>query len=363
MTWYYALGNERQGPIDDAALDRLIASGVVTPDTLVWKAGMADWQPLGQARPRVAPVPAPVVPPPPAAIVPAPTDPSTQPRFGTPMPTPTPTPDAGAWAGSAGAAGSAAGNASSWSSPGAGPDEDADDIYARVTRSGPRIDVGDCVSRGWQAVSSNPGLAIGGPFLVLVVTTIAGMIPCVGLLTGIFLNPPLLAGLQKVFAKLDRGEPAEFGDLFAGFEGVYLNLILQNIVVSILALLAALPGGVVVFIGMAISERAEALGVLVAVVGGLIAAAPIIFLSLCWMFSVLLIVDRGIDFWPAMELSRKVVQQVFAHALLLALACIVVVIVGALALCLGLFVAIPIALGAVAAAYNALFGFGVRRTA
>ena len=35
MTWYYALGNERQGPIDDAALDRLIATGVVTADTLV----------------------------------------------------------------------------------------------------------------------------------------------------------------------------------------------------------------------------------------------------------------------------------------------------------------------------------------
>ena len=39
-------------PLDDAALDRLIATGVVTPDTLVWKAGMADWQPLAQARPR-----------------------------------------------------------------------------------------------------------------------------------------------------------------------------------------------------------------------------------------------------------------------------------------------------------------------
>ena len=94
MTWYYALGNERQGPIDDAALDRLIATGVVTQDTLVWKAGMADWQPLGQARPRAAAPPAPVIPPPPAAITPAPAaitpapapPPDTQPRFGTPAP-------------------------------------------------------------------------------------------------------------------------------------------------------------------------------------------------------------------------------------------------------------------------------------
>ena len=54
MTWYYAIGNERQGPVDDATLDRLIASGTVTADTLVWRAGKADWQPLSQARPSVA---------------------------------------------------------------------------------------------------------------------------------------------------------------------------------------------------------------------------------------------------------------------------------------------------------------------
>ena len=89
MTWYYALGNERQGPIDDAALDRLIATGVVRQDTLVWKAGMADWQPLAQARPQAAAPPTPVIPPPPAAITPAPAAaaPDTQPRFGTPTPT------------------------------------------------------------------------------------------------------------------------------------------------------------------------------------------------------------------------------------------------------------------------------------
>src|SRR4051812_44282825 len=92
MTWYYALGNERQGPIDDATLDGLIAAGTVTPETLVWRAGMTDWQPLAQVRPRATPVPTPVIPPPPAASLPAPAavTPSTQPRFGTPVVTPTP---------------------------------------------------------------------------------------------------------------------------------------------------------------------------------------------------------------------------------------------------------------------------------
>ena len=50
MTWYYALGNERQGPIDDTALDRLVATGVVTPDTLVWKAGPEEPEVYGTFR-------------------------------------------------------------------------------------------------------------------------------------------------------------------------------------------------------------------------------------------------------------------------------------------------------------------------
>src|SRR5215203_565806 len=119
MTWYYALGNERQGPIDDAALDRLIAAGTVTPETLVWRAGMADWQPLAQARPRATPVPTPVIPPPPAAITtPVAADPSTEPRFGTPVTPVTPAPAAAPAAGAYGAAGSgyaSASGAAGWS--------------------------------------------------------------------------------------------------------------------------------------------------------------------------------------------------------------------------------------------------------
>lgn len=46
MEWYYARGEERVGPIDQAALDRLAAEGTIAGDTLVWRDGMDDWQPL-----------------------------------------------------------------------------------------------------------------------------------------------------------------------------------------------------------------------------------------------------------------------------------------------------------------------------
>jgi uncharacterized RDD family membrane protein YckC len=78
MSWYYADNGRQAGPVDDASLDALIAQGVVRPDTLVWREGMANWQALNSARPPAAP-PISVAPPPPApAPVPVYTPPQQQ---------------------------------------------------------------------------------------------------------------------------------------------------------------------------------------------------------------------------------------------------------------------------------------------
>lgn len=57
MSWYYAENNERRGPLEEAAFQSLVVSGTIKPDTLVWREGMAEWQPYGQAA-VAAPVPA-----------------------------------------------------------------------------------------------------------------------------------------------------------------------------------------------------------------------------------------------------------------------------------------------------------------
>ena len=48
--WFYALGDQRVGPVDAAALDDLIRQGALRAETLVWQEGMAGWQPLGAIR-------------------------------------------------------------------------------------------------------------------------------------------------------------------------------------------------------------------------------------------------------------------------------------------------------------------------
>jgi len=353
MTWYYALGNERQGPIDDAALDRLVAAGTVTPDTLVWKAGMADWQPLSQARPRIAPPPAPIIPPPPAAIIPTPVvpGPDTQPRPATPSPsfTPAPIPTPGPGSFGAGAA-----DAGGWSQAASGGAETADEIFARVSASGRTLAIGEIVGRAWQLVMANVGLAVGGG-AILLLCNVAGAIPCLGILISLGVTPIVTGGLYRLLLKLHRGQPAEFGDVFSTFSTSYLPLLLYAVVQAILIAVSLVPGYVLVFLGNILGQRSEALGMLLLLLGFLLMLPPAIYLAVSWVFAAPLIVDKGLDFWPAMELSRKVAAKQFFSVFGLLVLCGLIVFAGIVALCLGIFVALPVALAAIAIAYDDLF--------
>ena len=72
MSWYYADNGRQAGPVDDASFDALIRQGAIRQDTLIWKEGMSNWQPLSAVRPPApAPAPAPVPPPPAAPVAPA----------------------------------------------------------------------------------------------------------------------------------------------------------------------------------------------------------------------------------------------------------------------------------------------------
>jgi uncharacterized RDD family membrane protein YckC len=51
MNWYYVDDGQQAGPVDDAGLGSLAASGKITGETLVWREGMANWQPYRELQP------------------------------------------------------------------------------------------------------------------------------------------------------------------------------------------------------------------------------------------------------------------------------------------------------------------------
>jgi hypothetical protein len=46
--WYYTLNNQQYGPVDEAKMKELAASGVINASTFVWTQGMAAWAPISQ---------------------------------------------------------------------------------------------------------------------------------------------------------------------------------------------------------------------------------------------------------------------------------------------------------------------------
>lgn len=48
MDWYYAVEDERRGPVSQDEFDGLVRDGTITLSTLVWRQGMPDWQPFSE---------------------------------------------------------------------------------------------------------------------------------------------------------------------------------------------------------------------------------------------------------------------------------------------------------------------------
>ena len=55
MFWYYLNANSEQvGPIAEAEFNALVKAGAVTPETMVWKEGLAAWMTYSEAVPRAS---------------------------------------------------------------------------------------------------------------------------------------------------------------------------------------------------------------------------------------------------------------------------------------------------------------------
>jgi uncharacterized RDD family membrane protein YckC len=50
MKWFYAEAGQQKGPVTDEQFDTLVREGVIQSATLVWREGMAGWEPLASVR-------------------------------------------------------------------------------------------------------------------------------------------------------------------------------------------------------------------------------------------------------------------------------------------------------------------------
>jgi hypothetical protein len=192
------------------------------------------------------------------------------------------------------------------------------------------LDVMSCYERSWALLKSNFWPIVGVSFLItLVYCALLGVEKHGLFFVGPIFNKTISAGLLYYFLLTIRGQRATVGDAFAGFTKAFLVLVVIGIVITAFV-----------------------------TVGLFCLILPGIYLMVAYAFAGLLAVDKRLGFWESMETSRKVITRNWWRVLGLLLLSIPLFILGALALGVGIFVAIPLFVGALAYAYEDLCNLG-----
>ena len=230
------------------------------------------------------------------------------------------------------ASGSGAGAGGTVSSP------DAEALVQEILARDYTLNIRSCLRRGWALVRSNFWPIVGISALIWVLLAIAHSAGVMitsnhdrtnggGSLLGLLVSGPLLGGLYLYFLNRIRGQPVTIETAFAGFSNRFLHL----------------------FLGSFVSFLLTVLGVLCLILPG-------IYLWIAWTFTLPLIVDKRLDFWSAMELSRKVVTRHWWKLLGFVIVLALLKLAGLVVFCLGIFIAAPVAMASLMYAYEDIFG-------
>jgi uncharacterized membrane protein len=213
------------------------------------------------------------------------------------------------------------------------------------------VDIGSCISRGWDLIKQNFWLVVGATFVNQLCQGIAGGIPIVGYCSGPILQGPLMGGLYWFYLRQHRKEAAEFGDAFSGFSN-FLQLMLASVVMTAILYVCFAPAAILFIIGG--QNNTDSLAI-AGGIAGLVMLPLFCYLFTCWIFTYLLMMDRKYTFWTAMNVSRRVVNKCWWGMFGLLIVTFLLQIVGALALCCGIFVTMTFLYSATTAAYEDIF--------
>lgn len=186
-----------------------------------------------------------------------------------------------------------------------------------VPPQGVRSQTGRWISAGWALTKADLVVWVVVALVMLVLNSVVPLI----------LQGPLLAGIHIGFARKLLYGRTEIADVFKGF-----NYFVPTLVAS-LAIFA------LSFVGMCLC-----------IIPGLVVMA-------IFMFTYLFIVDKRMDFWPAMQASHSIVKQDYVGFTLFIVVLGLIQILGALACIVGLLVTIPLMYGAITVAYRDIVEF------
>lgn len=221
----------------------------------------------------------------------------------------------------------------------------------------------DWLTQGWEFFKANMGFALGACWIVFGLSlgaSLIGMIPCFGAVVQLAFNlvvqPVLIGGVWYVLLQRRRSQSATVGGVFDGFKLFFAQSILVNLIMGLIILATVIPGAIVAGIGGVALKSQGVIGGLLLAVGVLLALVPVFYLSVCYAFAMPLVVDRRMQFWPALETSRRVVARhwfaIFAYSFVVGL----LSLLGLLACIVGVIFTLPMCFCMFVVAYDNIFG-------
>ena len=201
--------------------------------------------------------------------------------------------------------------------------ETAEAIAATYLQRRAPIDISGAISRGWALVRDNLLTLVGATVLGWLVAVGLAFVPVLGWIVGFV----LMGGLDYMFLRRIRGEEVEIGDVFAGFNRAFLDLTMAGLVKWLLT----------------------SLGLLLCIVPG-------IYLAVGYVFALPLVIDKKMEFWTAMEVSRRVVHEQWWSMFALVIVLALVALAGFLLCGVGALISVPVASVALMYVYEDLFG-------
>lgn len=239
--------------------------------------------------------------------------------------------------------------------------------YAEAIKaSGARVDVFECLSLAFKFWTSNFLPVVGVTALVIILQAVIGMIPLVGMLSGLLLNGVFYGGLYYYYLGKMRGEHRELSDGFAGFTRALGPLVLSSllqagIMLALLFVFAAPIMGVAISAAIAggatganpFEQMPVIAGPMIAylVLGGLV----MIYITVSFCFAFALVIDKGLGPWTALVTSWRVVTRNWFSVFFTILLGAIIGLLGIIALFIGVLLTIPITIAAILFAYEMLF--------
>ncbi len=188
------------------------------------------------------------------------------------------------------------------------------------------INIQSYLSQAWEMFRENIGEFIGFTLVIFAVWLVSAMFDAGSSLLFSSVAAPFYAGYSIVAFKLMLRQPFQFSDFFRGFNyflPLFLASLASTLLVSIGFVLLLIPG---------------------------------IYLAIGYMFTTFLVIDYRMEFWQALETSRKIITKNWFAFFGFSFALFVINILGFLALGVGLLVTIPVTACATAIAYKEIIG-------